>query len=626
MRRVILGLAVALGASIAFAEPEVDALTWDVESAESQAHRLGEPTWFPESLTGAPKPESWQDKPSFGVAFSGGGIRSASASLGQLRALHQLEWFKEVKYISTVSGGTWLTLPFTFLPEAFSDAEFLGEYRTPETLTDQDLAPTEKYAMATVLSGAKASQHTVKAWFSLQGDETFASVLGELLLDRFQLNEMRSFAWSTKHVQRVIQRNSSCYEASGLHDLDAAPRFGCKDGRVPPSFLLPENFYVPRKDRPFHIVGTAVLAQRGFLQTSLLDDMKYPLEITPYYTGWGQRRIHTFPGTGATMPMGGVYVESFAYDGSKPRKISDTFDEKQGSQLYRVRLGSDHHNFLLRDVLAASGAAPQQRASAAGARNLGFPEFSHWSVDTGENQTRAVVRELAHTDGGHIDNVGLIPLLARGVENIIVFINTRQAFTEVGEHDEVSSRVLRPGMVEVSSRALYPGVVAYFTEEHRNHVIKDAKGCANKPACTPLGDLYEKLKAKRKAGLPLVHCDEYGIQARSDAHPRMPYSPKPTNICWVYLDAPQAWTTAVGRNQKLKQDLRLDLLLKRDDLKTFPHFPTFFPNGWEVIDYTPKQVSALAHLTSWTLCESAPEIAGQLKLPQLRGQCPKAPD
>ena len=91
MRRVIFCLALALGASTAFAEPEVDALTWDVESAESQAHRRGEPTWFPESLAGAPKPKNWQGKPSFGVAFSGGGIRSASASLGQLRALHQLD-------------------------------------------------------------------------------------------------------------------------------------------------------------------------------------------------------------------------------------------------------------------------------------------------------------------------------------------------------------------------------------------------------------------------------------------------------------------------------------------------------------------------------------------------------
>jgi len=612
MRRVIFCLTMALGTSTVYAEPEVDALTWDVQSAEAGAHRRKEPTWFPESLSDAPKPENWQGRPSFGVAFSGGGIRSASASLGQLRALHQLDWFKKVKYISTVSGGTWLTLPFTYLPEAFSDAEFLGEYRAPENLTDQDLAPTEKYSMATVLSGAKAYQRTFKAWFSLQGDETFASVLGELLLDRFHLNEMRSFAWSTEHVQRVVQRNSSCYEASGLHDLNAAPRFACKDARVPPSYLLPENFYVPRKDRPFHIVGTAVLAQRGFLQTSLLDEMKYPLEITPYYTGWGQRRTHTFPGTDATMPMGGVYVESFAYDGSKPRKISDSFDEKQGSQLYRVRLGSDHHNFLLRDVLAASGAAPQQRASAAGARNLGFPEFSHWSVDTRQNQNRAVVRELAHTDGGHIDNVGLVSLLARGVENIIVFINTRQAFREVGEHDEVSSR------------ALYPGVVAYFTDKHRNHVIKDAKECVNKPACTPLGDLYEKLKAKRKAGSPLVHCDEYGIHARSEAHPRMPYSPKPTNICWVYLDAPQSWTAALGRNQMLSREERLDLQLRRGDLEAFPHFRTFFENGAEVIDYTPRQVSALAHLTAWTLCESAADIAKQFKLPLLQGQCPHA--
>ena len=33
-----------------------------------------------------------------------------------------------------------------------------------------------------------------------------------------------------------------------------------------------------------------------------------------------------------------------------------------------------------------------------------------------------------HGDGGNIDNIGLMPLLARKVDNIIVFINTQEDF------------------------------------------------------------------------------------------------------------------------------------------------------------------------------------------------------
>jgi len=56
-------------------------------------------TWITDTNSGAQLPEMgdaelavpWlKDRASFGIAFSGGGTRSASASLGQLRALHSL--------------------------------------------------------------------------------------------------------------------------------------------------------------------------------------------------------------------------------------------------------------------------------------------------------------------------------------------------------------------------------------------------------------------------------------------------------------------------------------------------------------------------------------------------------
>ena len=48
-----------------------------------------------------------------GLAFSGGGIRSATFNLGVLQALAELKLLKEFDYLSTVSGGgyigSWLT-------------------------------------------------------------------------------------------------------------------------------------------------------------------------------------------------------------------------------------------------------------------------------------------------------------------------------------------------------------------------------------------------------------------------------------------------------------------------------------------------------------------------------------
>ncbi len=68
-----------------------------------------------------------------GVCLSGGGSRALSAGMGQLRALSYLQLdgaslLSQTRAISTVSGGSWLGVPFEFLPSGTSDAAFLNDY------------------------------------------------------------------------------------------------------------------------------------------------------------------------------------------------------------------------------------------------------------------------------------------------------------------------------------------------------------------------------------------------------------------------------------------------------------------------------------------------------------------
>lgn len=61
-----------------------------------------------------------------GVCLSGGGSRAASASMGELRGLRSLGLLDRVSALSTVSGGSWAGITFTYLPSDISDDEFLG--------------------------------------------------------------------------------------------------------------------------------------------------------------------------------------------------------------------------------------------------------------------------------------------------------------------------------------------------------------------------------------------------------------------------------------------------------------------------------------------------------------------
>src|SRR6476659_9879624 len=82
-----------------------------------------------------------------GVCLSGGGSRALTAGMGQLRALKKLiangqSLLAQVKALSTVSGGSWLGVPFIYLPPgSSSDAAYLGPWiEDQSTLTPAALA------------------------------------------------------------------------------------------------------------------------------------------------------------------------------------------------------------------------------------------------------------------------------------------------------------------------------------------------------------------------------------------------------------------------------------------------------------------------------------------------------
>ncbi len=137
---------VAQDAAQAVAGVAQDAANFLEEKFEKNTARI----WFDEEICKKGWPEtqfaSIKAKKDVGIAFSGGGIRSATAALGQTRALHALGLIRKVRYVACISGGSWFTVPWVYLPAKFKDADFLGEYTPPEKLCWKDLH--DKYKKA----------------------------------------------------------------------------------------------------------------------------------------------------------------------------------------------------------------------------------------------------------------------------------------------------------------------------------------------------------------------------------------------------------------------------------------------------------------------------------------------
>ena len=294
-------------------------------------------------------PERQLDPPLAGadlaVAFSGGGTRSASASIGQLRGLLQNGWLDRVNYVTAVSGGSWAAVPFTYYPgERLSD--LLGTF-------DADLKKIDLVELEERPNGALALQVT-RSGLAASGVEEAFQFLPDQKQGEIDLARIRSVGTMLRDGIRKFRgrelpdpsrQNKTYSHILGQIFIDPL----VKDGnRMPYGWTrnavldITEVSRQPQMDfqqvpdkRPFLIVGGTIVWMRpGFVYPRLI-----PIEYTPLYTGVRQQFGN----------LGGTYVMPWAYD----REHALVSGDRLLVDPAKVRM------FTLADVIASSGAAPQ---------------------------------------------------------------------------------------------------------------------------------------------------------------------------------------------------------------------------------------------------------------------------
>lgn len=549
--------------------------------------------------------------PLFGIAFSGGGTRSAAATLGQLWALWELGWLSKAHYVTAVSGGSWTVVPFTFLPDRYCDEVnrpdrnacdeyFLGDYKAPQDITEADLrAPQDKDTdptMRTAISSSRIVLRYIGGLLGFTGDETYARALGKRFLRPF-------FGRSWRHT---------LFTHNEVYDQVKARLGGGVDVEKTVS------------GRPFMIVGASLLAKK---RRALAEDL-HPLEITPTYTGMRD------PADDINKhgdKIGGGYVESIGYDTFAPD--TEIVHESAHNVKWKTpRIGfRKRYRFTLRDIIGVSGAAPVKFLANLGFDTRGFPEFNHWPIRVDHKVKH---REFRHGDGGHVDNTGLLPLLVRQVDKIIVFVNSASAFCI----DDTRKRC-RAGLskkapdFEKLGRDSQMGVFFHKGPEKDGDTVDidmDQRRKASKVVYfgffeeDHFGKLEMAFRDRKINDQPLVYCNQYminidadnrrfGVMAsriRNGVQSNKPYIPK---ICWVYLDRTEAWASELKFS---KNDRYLRQLSKGNRrFKRFPHYQTFFENKTpypRAIDLKRVQVNALRYLTAWTVLDQEEYIRTSL--------------
>ncbi|MEE4539462.1 MAG: hypothetical protein V2J51_13345 [Erythrobacter sp.] len=549
-----------------------------LNKGKASLRRLDVKTW-PTRADGFKFPEMGdailERRPNIGLAVSGGGTRSMALSLGYMRALSEQGVLDRTRYIGAISGGSWITVPYVYLPQGTTDAHFLGSNMPARELTVDRLSVlrpedgliakciAKSELLLPLLSGLATSALAramslskvpfARIRFGLDDvDEQWGRALGGVFLRPFGADGNIYASWRKEHAQAIINRNTNILGQDRLS---------------------PSDFAVQMPDRPFLCVNGA-MNQDAYLIPDDPQEKWRPLgwrswehfEFTPLYSG-----IHRLSRGAAKLNIGGGYIENVGMD--------TVFPVQKGDFL-RVSPGLDHHRFSPQDMMAISGAAPAYithgvgpvlRMLPAGAGNaLGklmdvMPKLRNWPI---EFNGKPLVRERAFGDGGYVDNYGIVPLLKRKVDKIIVLINTD---TALGRH-ETTVMGAKPqcdtflhtlfgadtgpsASIGSPSDFLQPG---RFLGRENGQVFDEAG----------LRPLLKGMIANREAGRPTFHRGTYvtrenrffGIEAGHRCE-----------ILWIYNDLFESWYDMLPSQTRA---LFKGGAAPRRGLAKFPHLPT----------------------------------------------------
>ncbi|MBL8241060.1 MAG: hypothetical protein JNM66_26800 [Bryobacterales bacterium] len=577
-----------------------------------------------------------------GVCLCGGGSRALTAGMGELQALAYLtarngaSLLSQVKALSTVSGGSWLGVPYCYLPASGpADAAYLGTHNTNQgSLTVAQLGQ---------LPAGNAGVPLTSSFFSLE-----LIALQAYLLYEFD-NVPANMLWQTAIALNLLSPYSlfSPGQDSAPTDMfsyDAQTLAAEVTGPNPSlatetAYLYADAVGTGRARRPYLICNMAMfLAEPGTDVQALA-----PVQATPFLTG-----ITGAPaGTDANgLTPGGGGVGSFAFNsiyvapGTSSATVAQTrqwaitdivgtssaaFAEELQNQIAQwlanpAELGKlllqyaqeilawiEKHLELaaqakakafVRTLMTAAGADDMAvlKFSFTGLQDL-IPAYYYWPATN-----PAVIGQPQPTrfaDGGNLENTGVNGLLAYGdIDNIISFINCEIPMTAGGPGVADGNGGFIPGTSIIVDDQL-PPLFGYQPYDATSGYVPYA-GASNPSnpmfaqsqvfACSEFPALLQGLWAASGAGAdsaPAVFKQQLAVMNN-------PWfgvaGGKTVTVVWCYLSLVTAWTAQFSNNAAVQ-----NLIASEVANAQFPHYSTFQTS------LSATEINLMTNLTSWTV-------------------------
>lgn len=523
-------------------------------------------------------PEASLNLPSTGVCFSGGGTRAMNCAIGQMKGLQELGLWEDIGYLSAVSGGSWASTIFTYYRDgAKNDMELLGTIIPPNKITLDTLNYMPKGFMGEVITKnlmddlfERLGSDLISHGILQKMDYIWIDGVGSTYLKPFGLYDPKKpkyFTLNSKTRDDILSRNSKLKASDFL-------MVHTEEGDI---------------KRPFLIVNSSLLGPRKYLPIRSPENLSV-FNYTPLYIGANNPIVVTDKGLvldkSIRFNVGGGFVEPFGFGSDL---MSSQNRQLSGNAANSLRVKLAKRRFQVVDATGTSSAA----FGAIVGSNLflqfssdillGYslnhliPEEEYWPIS--ENGVIEKAEPYRFTDGGNLENYGLITLLQRHVKKIVVFINTNTPITV----DLTPSSSCPPLSNQIDSD-LFP-LFGYNTGNQINNQVFSKDDFTK---------VYDRLsKAKRQGGtvmaktnLITVENDWWGIPAG-----------QAVEILWIYNETVLDW------QKQLKEPVFHEICLgSQGKFPDFPLYKLMFENGTtKGISLTKPQVNLLYQLSAWNV-------------------------
>jgi hypothetical protein len=564
------------------------------------------------------------------VCLSGGGSRALTAGMGNLQALEKLQLngaslLSQVKALSTVSGGSWIGVPFTFLPPATSDGNYLGTYVDPSSWTLDKLNSLPAGNIGSQIGkGFSIPAIALKALCLYFAHHVPEDMLWQTVIGLHMLAPYGLFARS----------QASSFTPDSFFTCDVASR---KAIDVLNPSLAGEKAdlvaQVPQQARPY------LCCNMGMFVTASGQTALAPVQNTPAFTGIVGRP----PAVDANnQRVGGGGVESFGFNSqllSPTAGIATISQSRQWSLVDAVGTSSAAFAATLKEIFGDWQKHPLHFAAAinlhgpvvldfleeAGAdRALAevflrnaledamqgnvptlqsevnlftglIPTYGYWPVpDSSAPAGTSTFQKTQFADGGSLENTGVGAMLAYDdIHNIISFVNSETTLAR----DESGIIIVDDAIPPLFGFQPYDSKRGYVLYHSNYPPVSDNTALYQNNQVFPAAmfhPLIEGLWNASGAGksqssptfcqtLETVQNDWFRVRAN-----------RRVRVLWVYLQNAAHWYS------QLPWDVRLVM----DGLIVFQNFPHYNTLNTEL---SAAEVNLMSNLAAWSV--AAPENA-----------------